>query len=82
MSARIEVRSDDVALAGWAAAWVDGMRLSPPVPLAIELQLVREPLADEEDSRTPFIQPGVEIRSGPPHGDVRITWLAAPAPST
>ncbi|HXY20036.1 MAG TPA: hypothetical protein VEH83_08585 [Gemmatimonadales bacterium] len=79
MSARIEVRSDDLALAGWVAAWLDGMRLSPPVSLAFELRLVREPLVGAEDSRTPFQQPGVEIRSGPPHGDVRITWLAAPA---
>jgi hypothetical protein len=79
MSARIAVTGDDAALVGWVAAWIGAMRLAPPMPLALELRIVPEPLADEPDERQPFHQPGVEIRSGPPEGDVRVRWLAAPA---
>lgn len=79
MSAGIAVTGDDVALVDWVAAWIDGMRLEPPVPLTLELRVVPEPLADEPDARPPFLQPGIEIRSGPPQGDVRVRWLAAPA---
>jgi hypothetical protein len=79
MSARIVVTGDDEGLVGWVAAWIDGMRLVPPMPLTVALQLVPEPLAEEPDEREPFLQPGVEIRSGPPHGEVRVRWLTAPA---
>ena len=79
MRAGIGVTGDDDALVSWVAAWIDGMRLAPPVPLGIELRAVPALPEDEVDERAPFLQPGIEIRSGPPQGDVRVRWLAAPA---
>lgn len=67
----IRVTSEDDDTAAWLSAWLDAMRLSPPVPLHLDVRIVPA-LPDPDDTRTPFHQPFVEIRTGPPHGDVRI----------
>ena len=79
MPAGITVTSDDAELGRWVTAWIAGMRLEPPVPLAMALHVSAAPLDDPPDPRTPFLQPQFEIRSGPPLDDVRVRWLAAPA---
>jgi hypothetical protein len=79
VSSGILVTSNDVAVARWLEGWIAPMGLLPPVPLTIDVQVVQVPLGDDTDERTPFCQPLVEIRSGPPQGDVRIRWQAGPA---
>ena len=54
------------------------MRLVPPEPLAIAVHVGRLS-GDDADGRPPFLQPQLEIHSGPPAGDLRIRWLAGPA---
>jgi hypothetical protein len=79
MGPGIKVVSDDASVERWLEGWIVSMRLLPPAPLAIAVRVVDGPLADDSDERTPFLQPQVEIRSGPPQGDVRIRWQAGPA---
>ena len=74
----IGVTGDDAEVARWVGAWIDAMRLEPPAPLSIDVRIVPA-LGDDGDARTPFLQPAVEIRSGPPDGDVRVRWLPGPA---
>jgi hypothetical protein len=78
MGAGIRVVCEDSALGPWLEGWIAAMRLVPPSPLTIVVHVGRVPLSDEGDDRTPFCQPQIEIRSGPPQGDVRIRWLAGP----
>ena len=88
MSAAIAVACDDPEVERWASAWIRETRLLPPAPLALVLRVVPDlPAGDTRrgcgsagpDTRVPFLQPQLEIRSGPPQGDVRVRWLAAPA---
>ena len=57
----------------------DRGRAWPTPSLIVPAKVVEEPLGDDSDDRIPFCQPLVEIRSGPPQGDVRIRWMAGPA---
>lgn len=79
MSDGITASSNDPEVARWASAWIGGMRLEPPVPLALRLRVSAGPLPEDADDRPPFVQPQLEIRSGPPQGDVRIRWVGAGA---
>jgi len=63
----------------WLEQWLASTRLVPPVPLTVAVDVAATLQAEERDPRQPFCQPMLEIRSGPPQGDVRIRWLAAPA---
>jgi hypothetical protein len=63
----------------WLEQWLASIRLVPPVPLTIAVEVAGALPVGERDPREPFCQPMLEIRSGPPQGDVRIEWLAAPA---
>lgn len=78
----IEVTGDDVAVATWVEAWIGGMRLAPTLPVTLELRVVRAPPREERDERAPFLQPEVEIRTGPPRNDVTVRWLAGRASAT
>lgn len=79
MSAGISIACDDPSVGRWLEEWLAAMRLAPPAPLAIAVRVgIIAPL-DDGDARTPFRQPQIEIRSGPPQGDVRLRWLAGPA---
>ena len=79
MKMGILVTSNDTAVERWLVGWIAPMCLAPPAPLTIAVLVVGAPLSDDGDERTPFLQPQVEIRSGPPQGDVRIRWQAGPA---
>ena len=59
--------------------WVASTRLVPPASLTLSVHVTATLALDDDDSREPFRQPTVEIRSGPPQNDVRIRWLVAPA---
>jgi len=76
------VLCDDPLTSTWLQGWVDTLRLSPPEPLSISVRVVRGQLDEDGDQRTPFCQPYVEIRGGPPQGDLRIRWLVGPAHGT
>jgi len=73
----IAVSCDDRAVGQWLESWVGAMRLEPPVPLTLSVRVGE--VRPELDAREPFLQPQLEIRSGPPQGDVRIRWLGGPA---
>jgi len=79
MSAGISITCNDDAIGRWLEEWLAAMRLEPPAPLTIAVHVGDLAPQDDGDARTPFLQPQLEIRSGPPQGDVRIRWLAAPA---
>ena len=79
VSPGILITSDNVEVARWLEGTIAPMGLLPPAPLTMDVQVVRAPQSDDIDERMPFCQPLVEIRSGPPQGDVRIRWLAGPA---
>jgi hypothetical protein len=79
MSAGISISCDEAAVGRWLEDWIASMRLAPPARLTIVVRVGRIRPDDDGDIRTPFLQPQLEIRSGPPHGDVRIRWLAGPA---
>jgi hypothetical protein len=74
----IRATSNDPELARWLSGWLDDMRLNPPVSLTMDVAVLAA-VPSEEDARAPFLQPMVEIRSGPPQGDVRIRWLGGSA---
>lgn len=79
MRAGFEVACNDEDVGGWLEGWIGAMRLDPPVPLRVDVRVgggVGEP---EADARTPFLQPQLEVRSGPPQGDVRLRWMAGAA---
>jgi hypothetical protein len=77
----VGVACRDAEVASWLADWLSGMRLEPPVPLALDVHIV-ENLPADDDPREPFLQPLVEIRSGAPLDDVRIRWRAGEARAT
>jgi len=79
MSAGISISCGKAAVGRWLEEWISSMRLVPPAPLAIAVHVGSIAPQDDGDARTPFLQPQLEIRSGPPQGDVRIRWLAGPA---
>jgi hypothetical protein len=79
MSVGVGITCDDAAVGRWLEEWIASMRLVPPEPLTMAVRVGRMPPDDDGDTRTPFRQPQLEIRSGPPQGDVRILWLAGPA---
>jgi hypothetical protein len=74
----IRVSCPDDDLARWLEAWLGDMRLSPPVPLAIDVRIGAPPDAGR-DARPPFLQPTVEIRTGPPADSVGLRWRLGPA---
>lgn len=76
--APIRVSSSDPEVAAWLASWLEALRLTPPVPLRLHVTVVAAIPADD-DTRTPFLQPLVDIRTGPPQGDVRIRWRGGDA---
>jgi hypothetical protein len=51
----------------------------PSVPLTLEVRVVDSIPRAEDGGELVFEQPTVEIRSGSPQGDVRISWTRAPA---
>jgi hypothetical protein len=79
MHAEIGITCEDAAVGRWLTEWIAAMRLAPPDPVTIVVRI--GPLAPfaEGDGRAPFLQPQLEIRSGPPENDVRVRWLAGPA---
>ena len=79
MRAGIGIICEDVAVGRWLTEWIAAMRLAPPDPVTIAVRV--GPLAPDADGdlRAPFLQPQLEIRSGPPENDVRVRWLAGPA---
>jgi hypothetical protein len=79
MSARIGVACEDIEVGRWLEDWIAATCLVPPTPLTIAVHFSPTPLADDGDIRAPVLQPQVEIRSGPPQGDVSIRWLEGPA---
>jgi hypothetical protein len=82
VSAPITVACDDLEVRRWVEDWVASSRLAPPTALTVALRIVADASPGPVDGRTPFLQPQIEIRSGPPQGDVRIRWLAGPARAT
>jgi hypothetical protein len=79
MSTGIGINCDDPEVGRWLQDWIAAMRLMPPVPLSLAVRVGCVSPDDDGDARAPFCQPQIEIRSGPPQGDVRIEWLAGPA---
>lgn len=77
MGMAIQVECSDADVTTWLEGWVRGMRLDPPTALTIVARVTDA--APPEDARPSFDQPMVEIRSGPPQGDVRIRWKKGPA---
>jgi hypothetical protein len=75
----IGIVCEDREVKRWLDQWVASTRLVPPVPLTLSVHVAGALPLDDGDAREPFCQPMLEIRSGPPQGDVRIRWLAAPA---
>ena len=63
----------------WLEEWLASTGLRPPEALAIEFEVSAGKLADLPDARSPFLQPQLEIRTGPPQGDVHIRWRSGPA---
>jgi hypothetical protein len=78
MPSALRVACDDAAVLQRLRAWLDGMRLEPPRPLTLAIAIA-DAILEAPDDRDPFLQPQVEIRAGPPHGDVRVRSLSAPA---
>ena len=78
----ITVTCDDPEIRDWIAGWLAGMQLEPPVSLSLAIRVIDGELLPDDDSRRPFEQPLVEIRSGPPQQDVRIRWKSGPARAT
>jgi len=75
----IAVVCRDREVSRWLEQWLASTRLVPPVPLTLAVDVTGTLPVDDGDPRQPFCQPILEIRSGPPQGDVRIRWLQAPA---
>ncbi len=73
----ITARCPRLEVARWVGDWAGGLALEPPVALALDIT-VGDPPADLDD-RPPWHQPDLELRAGPPLGDVRVRWLRAPA---
>ncbi|HEY2805821.1 MAG TPA: hypothetical protein VGI92_08185 [Gemmatimonadales bacterium] len=73
-----EVTCDDPGVRQWVADWLASWRIAPPGRLSLRIS-VSDVAVGEADEREPFRQPLVEIRSGPPHNDLRIRWLAGNA---
>ena len=79
MTAGIGIGCEDPEVRHWLEQWVASTRLVPPVPVTLAVHVMETPQVGDGDTREPFRQPMLEIRSGPPQDDVRIRWLAAPA---
>ena len=76
----ISLTTDDEAVASWAGAWLRSLALDPPVPLELAIRVGEVPADD--DSRRPYQQPDLLIRSGPPGHDVAIRWTRHPGHAT
>ena len=79
MTAGIRVVCDDLDTRRWIDDWLAGMRLTPSAELTLRVRVTDAAPIEPPDARTPFLQPDIEIRSGPPEPDVRLRWLAGPA---
>jgi len=77
MTSTIGLTCDDAPLCRALARWLDHTRLEPPDGLGLDVRVADAP--PPPDVRTPFRQPGVVVRSGPPQGGVRVWWEVAPA---
>src|SRR5438105_552676 len=77
MTSTIGLTCDDAPLCRAVARWLDHTRLEPPDGLGLDVRVADAP--PPPDVRTPFRQPGVVVRSGPPQGGVRVWWEVAPA---
>jgi len=73
MSPGFHVTCGDPAVRAWIGEWLEATRLEPPGAIALTVRVASE-VPPTRDERTPFRQPQLEIRSGPPAGGVRITW--------
>jgi hypothetical protein len=74
----VGVSCDDAVVGRWLEGWVVSLQLVPPRSVAMVVRVGHLPPA-AGDAREPYRQPQLEIRSGPPQGDVRVAWLAGPA---
>jgi len=78
MSPGIQVRCPDLAVRRHVRSWLQEGRVSPPVPLSIEI-LLQESAPPQDGAKVVFQQPGVSIRLHPLDGRLSITWETAPA---
>lgn len=77
MPSTIQLKCDSAFLRETVGSWLDRTYLAPERALSLTLG-IGDP-TKLSDTRPPFRQPAVEIRAGPPSGDVTINWSVAPA---
>jgi hypothetical protein len=78
MVSTIQLVCSDPHLAARVQAWLERMRLAPPIALTLDVR-VGEPRPMAVAPWPVFQQPGVAVRAGPPHTGVHLSWQAAPA---
>lgn len=78
MPSGIQVRCPDPTIRRHVRSWLQEGRISPPVPLSIDIQL-QESTPPQDGVPVIFEQPGVSVRRHPLDGKLSITWETAPA---
>jgi hypothetical protein len=68
----------DAELAAALRSWLDDSHLDWPGIFHLRATIV-DSVADADDPREAFPQPGIRIQAGPPSGTVRIRWTDHPA---